>query len=568
MSTVPFRLKTVTHPTPRGVTKPTAARLAADTAAIRQWKQELAAWRMAREEVSRALDAVRLTVIPRYATPPVAQQQMSDTVQKMIGLLRAERTPETLDALTRVVHEDILPMCDTNLRPDVAKTLLGLDIFCVPPICPSAAVFRVLTHRSERVRLRLFREKAEGVSLLPWMKEILGQEAERISMIHVSATGVRSVRAAPPSDAASLQDPVAAIRSLTWWLMRGDETPLWNALIAVWSEALAQWHDEMRREGVEWTPLMDRLQTMLTPRHQHYGMVVSAGWVATKAGWYGQPLTTGPFPVAYPQSAPWLAATELSAAARSEHLRQAPVWRELVWGQNPSVVQPDALVGLVRTMTDVEMRAMLHNPAMTEESRRVVRNWALFDLTQSTSGSPSWQEESSRSIRALNALSEAGAPLNAEEIERLMQYLDFSPSAGISDRLCRVKDVRTHPGAVARVLADTTRGPLAREVVGRIIGASPHLTAHDWMVQARRLAMTEPADAIAFSEELHQALLLCIQRASPLVMQSIARPQWRDLLLHPSALVREAIVRRLGESVYTRQKTRVVTPAAPSRSAS
>jgi len=420
---------------------------AADEATVIAWKGRLAQWREARNEMFRALDELGLTSFGMVTFSPPKQRALDHAIEQLRVILRGVRTPETVARITSILHTDVMPLSrvfHTARRKAVFIALFQPELFALPPRVPIEAVRRLLTHRSERVRLRLLKRTAspQSPSLCEWWYQMLGRVAPRDSMITISPTGGRTVRRVPHFVEDGGFGAPPAVQDLVWLLGESDETANYIEMLQAWSESLGIWRDEMRFNAVEWNPLMNRLSEMVWSDTEtrfrdmtETGRAIESGWFgqvpnpvlvahrgkaavskisaderptnqpqndphkdAHQVGALGEETETtetleidsperGAFPINFSLSAQWLRTHPLKASEVSHHLRQSAVWRQLVWRHSPSMADPEVLLEQVRTMSEDELRALFENPALTLTSIDLVRNWALFDIIQPTTRS-------------------------------------------------------------------------------------------------------------------------------------------------------------------------------------
>jgi len=611
----PFRLAPITHPARDGVKKVTAASTFEDEATVLRWKAEMDHWCGNRAELSSLVDEFfqgskyqRFGAAHLKMKPDPNEQKFKNALAELTGLFHGPRTTTRLREMRQSFLKKMLPLHQSTTKSGsyfTSSLLEEDDLFHLPPSFPQEAVLRLLTHPSERVRLRLLSETTEGQTLLTWFREILAAETLPRGMILINQTGERVIRHEPVLDGLEAQD--CDLARFKWNVEQVDLLPVWHEVLRTWKDALSHWRHEMDNEGIEWTPLLNRCVAILgdsavsaaVSQNDSHGLPARLGVETpeggpsttgtgiveelklretdaekkrldarakatspTRAGWFGQSSESRAFQLSCPVAANWLESHPLDNAALSAHMRQSPHWQRIVWRYSPTVAQTDVLLGRLRTIREEDMRALFRNRAMTAESIRLVRNWALFDLTQVSNDTNSWSQEGPLAVRVLNALYDAGQPLSTEDIERLSQYLDFSSTPRLRDRLCRMKDIMTQPWGVDRLLPDTKRGSVSLEVIARIVGAAPLLTAPQWMVQLRRLAEMKDFDDSYLAEVVAQSIIKMLHYATPQTLCQVDRIQWRVLMLHPNKEVRESVVRCMGSLQKFRHASNV--PVAPS----
>lgn len=548
----PFRLDPKVHALPKGTPKPSAAALAADESAVVAWKAELVNWRESRGELRILIERLSPS---RGAPGPVAAKRLSEieaSVRSVLTGVARATTPEDRTALADQVTRELLPHMIASRGMQERGRLAAPDTYGPPPAPPVDAIRRLLAQPSEQKRLRIVRPNYDKTSpsLSAWWVQFIGRCSTQTPMVQIADDGTRSIgRGAWTYRGTGASYFGHSDIDLLWALEHRDEQPVWETMRQLWQDAMDQWIAEMRHEQIEWSPLWNKIGETVWPADElHDGPQQHRLFdhPSVAKGWWGQSQGSGPVDVTFPRSTAWLSQYDLQPDDLAAHVKQAGAWRLAVWRHSPSVVQPSSLLDRLRTMRGEELRALFQNPHLTPAAVRLVRNWALFDLTQPSSNTPSWDSQDGLSTLVLNSLSAAGQPLSPDDLERLEHALVFSTSPGMRGRIARIQDVLLQPWAAEKLFPVTKKGQLSLESISRLVGAAHLLRPEDWSVQLTRLL--EIDDAVIGSPNIQaRALTKVLGRATTETLRQTTKAQWRTLLLHDKKEVREMAVRRMGD---------------------
>jgi len=419
---------------------------------------------------------------------------------------------------------------------------------CSPiPMPPLEAMELLLTQPSESARLRILRTTSsysgpQNENMGEWIEPLVSPPApnlnhepdrsERTWALTTDATGCARVVTLPSAPSKPPYGPRHMTTYAHGWI--------WEALQPMWARVADTWMMEAQSDGVEMTaPLAQVLRWRRVTGE-------------TTSGWIGQTANAGEWNLQFPHSRAWLQANTLPATALAESTKSAQVaqWRLMVWEHSRNVVEPAVILDQIRTMSNEEMGAVFRNATLPVESRRLIRNWALFDLLQVGAANRNWSDIGTLSADILNSMAYANFPLPSEELERIEHALRFSAAPVLRSRLAAVREVVQQPWAVP-VLFAHRKNTISDEVCTRLITAARFLTPSDWQAQMKHLLSQERSKLVI------DTLEVLLQEAGPDVLQSLPAAFWRPLFLDKEQRLREASVRAVGRRQGKSEATRL-----------